>query len=79
MFSWNAAGAAHRRVARRVLPRARREHRQVDPVAAVERQVLHLARIDVGADSVELTVSMSGASPVTVTDSCTVDGRQLQD
>ena len=42
--------AAHRRVARCVLPRSGREHRQINPVPAVERQVLHLARVDVGAD-----------------------------
>jgi hypothetical protein len=56
-----------------ILPAAGREHREVHPVAAVDRQLLHLLRIDVAA-STELCVSMRALSPVTVTDSCTVDG-----
>ena len=38
-----------RNVARLVLPAAGREHRQVHPVAAVDRQLLHLPSIDVAA------------------------------
>ena len=69
-----AAVAEHRRFTDGVGPRARRQHRQVQPVAAVDRQVLHLARIDVARERRADVVSRSGASAVTVTDSCTVEG-----
>jgi hypothetical protein len=42
-------------------------------LTAIQRQFLHLPRIDVPAH-VEMILSISGASPVTITDSCIVDG-----
>ena len=76
-LSWNVMFELRRadgRFRHGVRPAARREQRQVHPVAAVDRQFLHLPRIDVGRSRLEFVVSTSGASPVTVTDSCTVDG-----
>ena len=53
-----AGSARHRRL------HARRQRREVQPVAAVDRQFLYLRLAD-PADRVDLVVSTSGASPTT--------------
>ena len=54
----------------------RRKQREVLPVAAIHGQLLHLPRIDVAAVR-DCVTSISAASPVTVTDSCTRRRRHL--
>ena len=73
MLIWNSPGASSGALADCVLPAARCEQRQVHPVAAVDRQSC-IWRGSMLPLRFEDAVSISGASPVTVTVSASVAG-----